>query len=369
MQIGFDATPLIHFVGGIANYSKHLLQALLGLKSGDQFVAYIPSGFSSRVPWPAESFENRLKWVEVNSLNFKSRGEKDRLDLYHGTNFKLQTTGRYGGVVTIHDLWLDRHPEYSKKLFGQRLSYFRTKRRVQKASRVIAVSAFTAEEIGKFYAIGKEKISVIHHGISPEFFPDQNREEFVRLREALGLPPKPYLLFVGGANPRKNHNILFQAIASHPALLQQYSLVLVGNPNFKNITLKTSIQEFGLEGVVIGVEEVPVQSLRVLYSHASLFIFPSLYEGFGFPVLEAMACGAPVITSKYSALPEIAGDAAILVDPTNARELGAAIKKVLSDSTLQKDLKEKSRKQIANFDWKRTAEQTLEVYHQIGQRG
>lgn len=368
MKIGFDATPLIHPVGGIANYAKNLLHALLELKSGDTFFGYIPTGTASRLPWPVERHPDYLQWVEIGSLSFRGRGSKDQLDVYHGTNFKVQTSGRYGTVLTIHDLWLDRHPEYSKKLFGQRLSFIRTKRRVQKATHVIAVSDFTANEIQELYEVPMKKISVIHHGMPKEFFPDPGEDtNYLALREHLGIPDKPFILFVGGANPRKNHHTLLKAFASNDFLRQGYTLILIGSPSFKKLTIESVLHDLSVGECVVCIEQLPSDELRVLYSRTSLFVFPSRYEGFGFPVLEAMACGAPVVTSRCSALPEVAGGAAVLVDPENAKALEQAMVQVLQDADFQATLRQKGLKQSASFDWTRTAEQTLQVYQLICQ--
>lgn len=369
MKIGFDAAPLIHPVGGVARYARELLQAILALNSGDTIIGYIPVGTSSQLPWPVGEHQDNLKWVEIASFNFRRQGVIDQLDLYHGTNFKLQTSGRLGTVLTIHDLWLDRYPEYSKKFFGQRLSFFRTKRRVQQATHVIAVSDFTAREIQELYGVPASNISVVHHGLSNEFYPDPGQDKnFSDLRERLGIPSKPFVLFVGGANPRKNHQAVFQAVANNPLLCRDYSLVVVGSYSFKTLTLEKSIHNFGLKECVVCIEQVSLGELRMLYSRASLFVFPSRYEGFGFPVLEAMACGVPVISSKSSALPEVAGDAAILVDPGNVKALEHAMVQVLQDVELQKALRQKGLNRAAQFSWRRAAEQTLQVYHSIGQQ-
>jgi len=368
MKIGFDATPLIHPVGGIANYARNLLHALLELKSGETFCGYIPKGATARLPWPAEKYSDYLQWVEVGPLTFRGRGFKDQLDVYHGTNFKTQTSGRYGTVLTIHDLWLDRHPEYSQKLFGQRLSFIRTKRRVQQATHVIAVSDFTAKEIQEFYKVSASKISVVHHGLPKEFSPDLGEDkDFLALRERVGIPDKPFILFIGGADPRKNHQSLLKAFASNNFLRQSYVVILVGTPTFKSLTFDRTIHDLGLSECVVCIKQLPLNELRVLYSRASLFVFPSRYEGFGFPVLEAMACGAPVITSKYSALPEVAGEAAVLVDPENTKALEQAMVQILKDPNFQDRLRQKGLQWVASFNWARTAEQTLQVYQSICQ--
>ncbi|MDT7041800.1 glycosyltransferase family 1 protein [Candidatus Nitronereus thalassa] len=366
MKIGIDAAPLIQPFGGIANYAKHLLQALLELKSGDIFFGYIPTGMRARLPWPAEKYSGQMNWVEVSPLSFRGRGSYDQLDVYHGTNFKVQTSGRHGTVLTIHDLWLDRYPEYSKKLFGQRLSFMRTKRRVHRATRVIAVSEFTASEVQTLYDLPPTRVSVVYHGMSKEFFPDAGEEtDYYALRERLGIPDKPFILFVGGANPRKNHQSLLKAFALNEFFRQGFSLVLVGSPTFKKISIKRNIHDLNLGNSVVCIDQLPPEELRILYSRTSLFVFPSKYEGFGFPVLEAMACGASVVTSRCSALPEVSGDAAVLVDPDNVQELEQAMLSVLQDPKVQETFRRRGRKQAASFNWTRAAEETLRVYQSI----
>lgn len=368
MNIGFDASPIISPIGGISSYVKNLLKALLDLKSRNTFFAYIPLGTSSLLRWPEEKYRDNLKWIETSRWGFRGCGINDQLDLYHGTNFKLQTSGRFGTILTIHDLWLDRYPEYSKKFFGQRLSFFQTKRRVQRANHIIAVSNFTANEIQEFYEVSVNKISVVHHGISREFFPDlRSDKDFDRLRVRFGIPNKPYIFFVGGANPRKNHKILFQAFSSNRFLSDTFSIVAVGNTSFRNLTMKKTIQDFGLHNNVVCIEQLDLEDLRALYSRAAAFVFPSRYEGFGFPVLEAMACGTPVLTSKCSALPEVAGDAALLVELENPKALEQAMVKTLQDAELRQRLREKGLKQAEKFKWSQAAEQMLKIYQTLCQ--
>ena len=365
MKIGFDATPLIHPIGGIACYAKNLLKALLELNSGDIFFGYIPLGTSSQLPWPTHEYGERLRWVEVSPRSLRHRGTTDQLDVYHGTNFKLQTSGRCGTVLTIHDLWLDRHPEYSKKFFGQRLSFYRTRRRARHANRIIADSHFTAAEIQELYGIPAEKISVIHLGLTSDFFPDQDEAKFSELRQRIGLPNLPYIFFVGGADPRKNHRVLLQAFSHHPFLRQHYRLVIVGSPTSRVGRIQQTSQELGILDKVVCVNKVAVEDLRLLYSHAAVFVFPSRYEGFGFPVLEAMGCGVPVIASKVSSIPEVAGTAALLVSPENEDELAHAITRVLQDPILQDVLRQQGLERSKAFSWSRTALETLKIYQEV----
>ncbi len=367
MKIGFDATSVIHPVGGISRYTKNLLGAIVELKNEDTVVGYIPVGARSQSEWSFDNYSDRVKWVEINPYTFRRRGAIDQLDLYHGTNFKLQTSGRYGTVLTIHDLWLDRHPEYSKKLFGQRFSFFRTRRRVLEANRVIAVSHFTALEIQDLYGISPEKISVIHHGVSSDFFPDLDKSKFIKLIQKYGLPTGPYILFLGGADPRKNHKTLFQSFAHHTHLSRTCNLIAVGSLESRGENLLQTSDSLGLKGKIYPVSTVSHEELRLLYSFAEVFVYPSRYEGFGFPVLEAMACGTPVITNKSTSLPEVAGDAAILVDAEDESALGESMLKVLEDPLLCETLKRKGLAHSQGFSWMKAAQKTLNVYREVCQ--
>jgi len=369
MRVGLDAFPAVSPFGGVANYTCQLLKFLPKVSHDTRFFAYVPTGCTAQIKEKFSEIFDAITWKEVHNWTYGRQGRLDRLDIFHGTNFKCQTPGRYGTVLTIHDLWLDRHPEHSKKLLGQHLSYYRTRKRAQQCSRIIAVSPFTSSEVQDLYGIPKDKITVIPHGVSQDFFPNHNDEQFHELRQAIGLPECPYILFLGGANPRKNHSVLFHAFGKNPVLRNNYVIVVVGNQKFKTFSIYDTVREAGLSGKIVTVEHVSRSDLRILYSRAALFVFPSKYEGFGFPVLEAMACGVPVITSDCSALPEVAGDAAVLVNPENVDGLSAAMVKVLDDPAFQQRLQEKGKARIAQFSWERTAKKTFEVYRHIYEAG
>ena len=365
MRVGIDAFPARQNYGGIASYARDLLRGLLTLESGDEFFAYVGIGTPKWKEMEAWEDSSTLKRVEVRQPLLRWRGLFDRLDLYHGTNFKLQTTGRLGTIVTIHDLWLDRYPQYSKKLLGQHMSFLRTRRRVSHASRVITVSEYSAKDIQELYGLPKERIAVIPNGVSREFTPDREEQRFAEVRSQYGIPPGPYILFLGGADPRKNHSTLFRAYAQKKALRHSYALVVVGNPVHRLGTIIESAHSLGISDRVVCTGSVARDDLRVLYSDADVFVFPSRYEGFGFPVLEAMACGTPVITSKTTSLPEVAGDAALLVNPEDPEEIAGGIVRVLEDLTFREMLRSKGFERARQFTWERTARDTLAVYREV----
>ncbi len=364
MRVGIDAFPAVETRGGVGNYVRELLRALAALDNGDEFVAYVPR----REPVAhtfGEGITGKVIWRETRRAGLRWRGALDALDLYHGTNFKMHTRGRYGAVLTIHDLWLDRYPQYSRKLFGQRLSSYRTRRRAGRAVRVIADSQHTAKDLAELYGFSKEKVTVIYPGASPGFFPETDRGAGATLRARYGIPAEPYVLFVGGADPRKNHRVVLESFAGSEDLRKACSLVAVGDPVHHFGSIAATARRFGVADRVLCTGSVSLEDLRGLYSHAALFVFPSLYEGFGFPVLEAMACGTPVVTSNRTSLPEVAGEAALLIDPEDPQALAAAVVRVLSDQALRQMMSAKGFERVTHFSWETTARETLQVYREV----
>jgi glycosyltransferase involved in cell wall biosynthesis len=365
MRIGFDANPMVGNRGGVGWHSYHLLRTMLAQQNGIDFVAYAKPGAEqpdSVGAWPSAE---RLEWMNSSRWGMGKRGSSDRLDLYHGTNFKMQTVGRYGGVVTIHDLWLDRHPEYSKKMLGQWPSSFKTRQTALRARKVITVSEFSARELVELYGLKREHIVVIPNGVSEDFVPRRDDQAMAELRKRIGLKAEHFVLFVGGADPRKNHQIFLEAAEKVRKKLASRMLVLVGSPihpfgNYEETARRRSLLEKALYPGPVSMNE-----LQLLYSSADLFVFPSLYEGFGMPVLEAMACGAPVVTSNSTALAEVAGDAAVLVDPQDARALGEAMIRALEDEPLRADLKVKGFARAKQFSWEQAATKTVELYREL----
>lgn len=375
MKIGIDANPILGDRGGVGWHTYHLLKALLDLKEQDgqvEFVAYVRPGALNAYaadlgPFRAAEAAGRLRWVEAGKLGMRWRGWVDGLDLYHGTNFKMRTSGRFGGIVTVHDLWLDRYPQYSTKLLGQRASFYRTKRTAWRARRVITVSDYSARDIESLYGLTRNRITVIPNAVSDDFRPVQDPDAPAQIRRRFGLSADRFILFVGGADPRKNHRTLLRAYAQRVDRLRDCCLLLVGDVRHRFGDMMDTARGLGLEAQVTCPGRLSLADLRQLYSHAAVFVFPSIYEGFGMPVLEAMACGAPVITSSTTSLPEVAGDAALLVDPENVEALGDTLQRVLEDAALRETLRTRGFARVKDFTWDRSARLTMNLYRELCQ--
>lgn len=263
-------------------------------------------------------------------------------------------------VVTIHDISYEIFPEF----FSQRdrwalgaLVPFSARR----AAKVIAISEHTRRDLVRIYGLPEDKVAVTYLAAASQFHPVKSAQvEAVRLKYGLRAP---YILALGNVQPRKNLVRLMQAFA----LLCQsqsiaHSLAVVGQAQWRSSEVFSAIRKHGLEERVLFTGYVPGEDLPALYAGAELFVMPSLYEGFGLPILEAMACGTAVVCSNASALPEVAGQAALLVDPHNVEGLAGAMSRVLMDEGLRRNLAYEGLERAGQFSWDKTARQTMEVY-------
>ena len=215
------------------------------------------------------------------------------------------------------------------------------------------------------YGIPRDRVVVIHNGVTEDFSPVQDEQAMAALMKRWSIPAAGFILFVGGADPRKNHRVFLQAVARSRSQLGGRVILLVGDAEHPQGSYLATARSFGLEQEVRCTGRLDRDELCRLYSFADLFVFPSLYEGFGMPVLEAMACGAPTITSSTSSLPEVAGDAALLVDPEDADALGAAMVRVLSEQALRRQLRDRGFERARLFTWPRAAVRTSALYREL----
>jgi glycosyltransferase involved in cell wall biosynthesis len=361
MQIGIDARLWGEPRSGIGRYTRSLVETLVTLAPDERWVLYLdrpardlPAGAEARcLPWP-----QRLLWTLWAAPRDLARRP---VDLFHGvTGFELPRGSAARLVTTVHDLiplrfprlvpW--RHRWAVRALLGSAL---------RRAARVIAVSAATRAEILSRFRLPAEKVVVVPEAAAPHFGPPSPAEAG-RVRARYGLET-PYVLFVGLLEPKKNLATLLDAIARLRATggFRDTRLVLAGEAGWGTAALDAAALRRGLDGVVRLLGAVPDADLPALYAGARAFVFPSLWEGFGLPVLEAMAAGAPVVASTRGALPEIAGDAALLVEPAPA-PLAEAIGRVLDDGALRERLREAGLARARAYSWERTATETLAVY-------
>jgi len=362
MRIGIDSTPIFLPKGGIGYYTFYLLEALTRLDSENEYILFTTSPISRE----SDNFfisRPNIKVIQTHKALQKWHCLREKIDLYHGTNFRLRGKGRYGNVITIHDLAFKYYPNFLKKKFGQFLSFLKTKRDVEKADRIIAVSQSTANDIVRFFKIDPNKIRVIYHGVEANFRPDIGKEAIEKVKRKYQILTAKYILWVGTIEPRKNISSLIKMYQQLETLHGDYSLVLGGKYGWKYEEILPLVQSFSGKIIVTGY--LPKEDLIPLYAGADLFIFPSLYEGFGMPLLEAMASGVPIITSKTSAMPEVVGDAALLIDPLNIQEMSQAVLSILEKASLRSLLQKKGIERAKKFSWEKAAVETLNIYREI----
>lgn len=265
-------------------------------------------------------------------------------------------------IVTVHDL-ARCYFDFDRESVGEKMLFNLDKRYIRRANQIIAVSESTKSDLVKYLKIPESKISVIYNGVDHNIFkPYDVRPYHVRLHH------RQYILYVGSEKRRKNLGRLFESFAALKREFPNLMLVKVGSPGrykeFRSQTLKT-LSRLGITEDVIFVDHISDNNLAYYYSSAALLCYSSLYEGFGLPPLEAMACGCPVVTSNTSSLPEVVDEAGIMVNPYNTRSLVQAMRKVLTDSELRDSMVRKGLEQSKKFSWERTAELTLRVYNKV----
>ncbi|MSU76152.1 glycosyltransferase family 1 protein [Patescibacteria group bacterium] len=280
-------------------------------------------------------------------------------DLWHFTNYVAPPT-RKPFALTMHDLSFVTHPEFTEKKNLEYLKKF-VPDSLQRASHVIAVSDSTRRAVMEEFNVPANKITTTHQAAKPIYGQTVPKEELSRIKEKYGID-QDYVLAVGTLEPRKNlKNLLLAFAAMRRNTTQQ--LVITGGQGWLFDETEELLRKLGLGSRAILTGYVPDRELPALYQGASVFVFPSFYEGFGLPILEAMMSGTPVITSNTSSMPEVGGTAALYFDPADTKGLRLAIERVLADEALRERLAETGREQAAKFSWEQTARKTLGTYH------
>ena len=369
MRIGIDGRYIQDRFPGIGRYTFNLARALAQLASGDSFLLlHNPRQPSTRHPMGMLSSFPNLELIEVPIAPF-SPAEQWRmpllirglhLDLFHSPYYIRPYLLPCPAVVTIHDLIPRRYPQYFPSRRARIAFALSMRLTTATASRIIAVSQATKADLGHFLKVSPAKISVIYEAADPSFHPRPVRE--VRMVLARwGLEPG-YILYLGINKPHKN---LIRLTEAYACLDTSRPLVLAGREDPRYPEAKQRVAALGLEGQVRFLGDVLEGSLPALYGGAELFVLPSLWEGFGLPVLEAMASGVPVACSRVPALLEVVGEAALTFDSLDAEAMAQTLEKVLSDADLRQRLRQGSLARARTFSWERAAQETLAVYREV----
>jgi glycosyltransferase involved in cell wall biosynthesis len=379
VKIGIDARFLTHpQKGGFKTYTENLVMALAEVDAKNEYVLYLdrPPQEQTKLPISA-NFSHRIvpglvpsigmAWRE--QVGLPRRARIDGLDLLHSPCLTAPLRLACTRVVTIHDMiW--RHPPRSAG--PNRASVHRTLMQgyyrlvplyaARSADVILTVSQASKDRIVEVLHIPPSRVFVTHEA-APPIFKRIAEGQLIEATLSKYRLPAYFILGIGSADPRKNVSTLLQAYASMASNLQEaHPLATVLTHSSMAADLRRQAQALGITDRVKFLEKVPDDDLVVLYNAAVLFVFPSLEEGFGLPLLEAMSCGAPVIAADNSSFPEIAGDAAILVEARKAQAVGSAMSAVLTDKSVQEDLRERGLQRAASFSWEACARQTILGY-------
>ena len=363
MHVAIDARLAHYTRGGIARYTLELARALAEVGPRHRFTLLRSVRQRSGLPCASNLSASPLltpphhRWEQ---LTLPIELARLRPDLLHSPDFIPPFRRPCPAVITVHDLGFLRFPETltaeSRRYYGQ------VGRAVQSAERTIAVSRHTAHDLVELAGAAEGRIRVVYNGVSPTYRPIEDRTLLADVRARLGLE-RPYILFLGTFEPRKNLPTLvraFRAVRARHDIL----LALVGRRGWLFEPLFELIDRLGLRDDVRVVEDALEADFPAIYSGATAFAFPSLYEGFGLPPLEAMACGTPTVVADSSSLPEVVGDAALLHPPTDYEALADALIRLLEDEPLRATLRTRGRARAAQFTWTETARQALAVYRE-----
>ncbi|MFC1640771.1 glycosyltransferase family 4 protein [Patescibacteria group bacterium] len=367
MKIAFDAREIFGEKTGKGNFSYHLLLELMKFDSENEYILLmqneqnieIPANFKKLiVKKPSSQWHNAVR----------KKIKKMKPDIYFSpTSYIVPALTKIPSVIVVPDVvsFLKVAKHQTKATLIEKLTL---KRAVKNTQRIVTISESTKEDIEKLFPSAKDKIRVVYPA-SPLQYGCQNSDLFRVKAQAMGLPEE-YVLFVGTIEPRKNVEGMIKAYAKYREMVGEEKalpLVIVGNKGWYYDEVFKLVPKLGLSDHVIFTGYLEDEILPCMYERARCFFFPSLYEGFGLIILEAFRYDCPVITSKISSLPEVAGEAAEYIDPTNVDEMAKTLERVVTDRNLQNDLTQKGRDQLKKFNWNKTAIQVLEIFTKVNE--
>lgn len=365
MKIGIDCITLTYQVTGIGRYTKNLLEALSKIDRENEYFLFYPGNISMK-PEVGENFHltqvNSSKGVMWHQFALPNLAKSCTVDILHSPgNFGLPVRKKCRHVLTIHDLIPIKFKDYLKNFPENQIYQFFQKQSAKSADIIIADSENTKKDAVSLLKIPEERIDVIYLAADKRFNINNNpdlQKVFSKYSIQAG-----YLLHLGGIGFNKNTDMVIEAYKKVVDKFPQCPhLVIIGN---KKWLLRQMTYASNLDAKITFTGYVSDEDLPSLYSGALAFIYPSLYEGFGFPVLEAMASGIPVISSATSSLPEVVGDAGLLVDPENPSDIAEKIFLLINDEKLRNSLREKGTERVSKFSWEQTAGKVLEVYKKL----
>jgi glycosyltransferase involved in cell wall biosynthesis len=370
--IAIDYTPAYEQGGGIGRYVRELVAALSRIDTQTEYRLFVSGAARAALPQPpAPNFQWRPTRISPQwfarlwhraRIPLPVEAFAGRVDLYHATDFVLPPTlPGTRTLLTVHDLSFVRVPEAASPSLKAYLDVV-VPRSVRRADHILADSTATKNDLMELYGTPHDKITVLLSGVDSRFHPVNDPAVRAQVRERYKLPETPYVFSVGTVQPRKNYGRLIQALARLRDNGLDVDLVIAGGRGWLEDPIYETIRAEGMDGHAHFIGFANEADLPVLYSGAACVAMPSLYEGFGLPVLEAMACGTPVVTSNVSSLPEVAGDAALTITPTDLDALTEALRQLIADSALRETLIQRGYERAKQFTWEASARHLRQIY-------
>jgi glycosyltransferase involved in cell wall biosynthesis len=364
--VGTYIRNVVRTLGRLDHENKYLL---IGTPARAQEIGALPPNFRS-VPLTAP--ERSLQGYREFRMTLK----RLECDLVHVPNlFSVPRGLPCPYVMTVHDMLEHMSRAHEQSGIWRSLHFQLTRRVLRDAARIFAVSNFTKTEIEKLFEIPPDRIEVVYNAIDERFLHGHASAADRELIAQRYQVTYPFLLYAGRVSPHKNVVRMIEAFSALKTALERnriypdLKLIIIGDDLSGNPDLRRTVVRSGVQNDVRFLGFIPIEVLRIFYDEAKIFVFPSLYEGFGLPPLEAMAHGTPVVTSNVSSLPEVVGNAAVLVNPENVFEIMRALHRVLTDQALRDRLKERGYQQTAKFSWETSVRRMLDTYHQIADGG
>jgi glycosyltransferase involved in cell wall biosynthesis len=377
VRVAIDIRRMTEF--GVGTYTRNIVRALGRLDSESKYFLLGPPEKVAEIGTLPANFQT-VPLLADNStiksfLDYRANLKRLNCDLVHIPHlFWLPRNLPCPYVMTVHDLLDHMYRARDQSGLRRSLHFFLTHRALKGAARIFAVSNFTKSEVEKLFDIDSERIEVVYNAIDERFLRGHASDADRQLLAERYLINHPFLLYAGRISPHKNVVRIIEAFSALKAELEKeglfpgLKLIIIGDELSKHPDLRRTVVRSRMQNDVRFMGFVPIEMLRVFYDAAKIFVFPSLYEGFGLPPLEAMAHGTPVVTSNTSSLPEVVGNAAVLVNPENVFEIMRALHRVLLDQALRDKLKVRGYEQAKRFSWDASARQILRVYHEIADK-
>ncbi len=365
---------------GIGTYIRTVVRTLARLDHGGEYFLIGPQAkvaeFGSLPPnFHVEALAGSDDTLKGN-LDFRAVVRRLECDVVHIPHlFWIPRGLNCPYIVTVHDLLEHMYGSRDASSLRRSVHFYLTRRVLRKAARVLAVSQFTKNEIEKLLAIPDSRIEVVYNAIDERFLHGHATEADRALIAQRYQVSYPFLLYAGAIRPHKNVVRIIEAFSALKSELQKeerfpdLKLIIIGDDLSSHPRLRRTVVRSGVQHDVRFLGFVPIEVLRIFYDVAKIFVFPSLYEGFGLPPLEAMAHGTPVVTSNTSSLPEVAGNAALLVNPENVFEIQRGLQRVLLDPALRAQMKQRGYEQAQRFSWTTSVSRILEIYREVADDG